>query len=237
MLDKYKAKNSYKTLHKDLTRLHQKYQQLKAAQQVKNVLRSLWEIHISFHNITVMMIWEKSSCSSAQYTADNIFAPSDNPYLKAEAYRSVAGKLAWELYEANEGKMALEVERNLAVEEKDQVSELLDINLNKLESQKKSVKRTANREAYWNEKCQKLQDNERVENETEILTAEIATLKEQLSLRSNEIKELKQLIDELNIENIQLRNIEEVSLFGENTNSYIPELHACVYSLLDCHVS
>ena len=32
--------------------------------------------------------------------------------------------------------MALEVERNLAVEEKDQVNELLDINLNKLESQK-----------------------------------------------------------------------------------------------------
>ena len=99
------------------------------------------------------------------------------------------------------------------------------------------MKRTANREAYWNENCQKLQDNERVENKTEILIAEIATLKEQLSLRSNEIKELKQLIDELNIENIQLRNIEEVSLFGENTNSYIPELHACVNPLLDCHVS
>ena len=41
----------------------------------------------------------------------------------------------------------------------------------------------------------------------------------------------------MNLENIDLQNIEEVSLFDENANSYIPKLHAYVYSLLDCHVS
>ena len=144
MLDKNKAKNSYKTLHKDLTRLHKKYQQLnksKSRSTGKEGFEKFMGDSYQFPQYYSDNDLGKSSCRSAQYTTDNIFAPSDNPYLQAEAYRSVAGKLAWELYEANEGKMALEVERNLAVEEKDQVNELLDINLGKLESQKKSCKK------------------------------------------------------------------------------------------------
>ena len=131
MLDKYKAKNTYKTLHKDLTRLHQKYQQLnksKSRPTGKECFEKFMGDSYQFLQYYSDDDLGKSSCSSAQYTTDNIFAPSDNPYLKAEAYRSVAGKLAWELYEANEGKIALEVERNLAVEEKDQMNDLLDIN-------------------------------------------------------------------------------------------------------------
>ena len=48
---------------------------------------------------------------------------------------------------------------------------------------------------------------------------------------------LKTTIDELNIDNIDLQNIEELSLLDENTNTYILQLHACVYSLLDGHDS
>ena len=48
---------------------------------------------------------------------------------------------------------------------------------------------------------------------------------------------LKTTIDELNIDNIDLQNIEELSLLDENTNTYILQLQACVYSLLDGHDS
>ena len=69
------------------------------------------------------------------------------------------------------------------------------------------------------------------------LTAQVATLQSQLKLKNDEIKNLREAINELNIKNIDLQNIEELSLLDENTNTFIPQLHACVYILLDCHVS
>ena len=69
------------------------------------------------------------------------------------------------------------------------------------------------------------------------MTAQIASLHQELKVKSDEIKNQKEIIDELNIQNMELKNIDEVCLFNENTNSYIPQLNSCVYSLLDCHVS
>ena len=99
MFDKYKAKNSYKTLHKDLTRLNQKYQQINKSKSRPTGKEGFGKFTTDSYQFPQYYSDDglgKSSCSSAQYTTDNIFAPSDNPYLKAEAYRSVAGKLAWE---------------------------------------------------------------------------------------------------------------------------------------------
>ena len=45
------------------------------------------------------------------------------------------------------------------------------------------MKRSANREAYWREKCLKLESNEDVEDEIEALTAQVATLQGQLKLK------------------------------------------------------
>ena len=53
------------------------------------------------------------------------------------------------------------------------------------------MKRSANREAYWREKCQKLESNETVEDEIEALMAQVATLKGQLVLKNDEIKNLR----------------------------------------------
>ena len=93
------------------------------------------------------------------------------------------------------------------------------------------MKRSAIREAYWREKRLKLESNEEVENEIEALTSQVATLQSQLKLKNDEIKNLRETIDELNIENTDLQYIEELLLLDENTNTYIPQLHACVHSL------
>ena len=86
----------------------------------------------------------------------------------------------------------------------------------KVDSQKKVVKRFANREAYWREKCLMLESNETCEDETEALTAKVATLKGQLVLKNGEIKNLTETIDELNLENIDLQNIKYI---------YFPEVN------------
>ena len=112
------------------------------------------------------------------------------------------------------------------MQKKDDLNEELNTSLSNVESQKKVVKRSAKREAYWREKCQMLESNETVEDEIEALMAQVATLKGQLVLKNDEIKDLRETIDELKLENIDLQNIEEVSLFDENANSYIPQSHA-----------
>ena len=69
MLDKYKAKTSYKILHKDLTRLHQKYQQLnksKSRPTGKEGFERFMTDSYQFPQYYSDDALGKSSCSSAQ---------------------------------------------------------------------------------------------------------------------------------------------------------------------------
>lgn len=86
-------------------------------------------------------------------------------------------------------------------------------------------------------KLHKVQQNVNAENEVHSLYAQIVELKETSTAKNEEIKNLNQLIDELNTENIDLNKLENMDLFDKESNSCNLDLHACVYTLLDNHVS
>ena len=68
--------------------------------------------------------------------------------MKAEVYKSVAGKLAQELIQEWESKLVAQEELELVIGENDSLYEDLGVSLEKIESQKKVVKRTTHRESY-----------------------------------------------------------------------------------------
>ena len=87
---------------------------------------------------------EKSSTSDVVTVIiqeNKLFIPSDNVYRKAETYKSVAGKIAKELFVEKERKLAIQEELDLFVEEKDDLNAELDSSLSKVERQKKSCEK------------------------------------------------------------------------------------------------
>ncbi|XP_052812589.1 uncharacterized protein LOC128240121 [Mya arenaria] len=105
---------------------------------------------------------------------------------------------------------------------------------------KKELKRTNSRENYWRNKCQKLED------ETSCLIIEdpcscdlnerLDSLQAEIKIMKNINSDLNKQIDELKIEVETLKDRENCIFYNEHTNSYSPELHVCVYSLLNCNV-
>jgi hypothetical protein len=239
MLKTYQLNSSwYKAMLGVITRTHQKYQQLNKSKSRVKGKESLEQF--------LKSSFQKPSYDSEKCGKENIetvrsepFADTDDLSLQAETFKSVAGKLAGELIESKHEIEALEEELELTINEKDMLNEHLEINSQKLDSQRKTLKRTVNRESYWREKYLKIDHdiNETTANEIQSLKMKIHELKQQLSEKNREITKLKEVVDELNVENIDLKKIDNMILFDEDKNCYISQLHACVYSLLDYQVS
>lgn len=225
---------SYKTVLGSVTRCFQRFKHLsKSKGRVKGK-----ENLDRFLNENFRKTFEYGSCEkSVSASRSEPFSSEDDPSMVAEVYKSVAEKLSVELKQTRHEMDIMEQELNLAVTEKDELNEHMDLNAGLIDSQKKKLKRTANREVYWREKCLKLDEVENDETEINTLKSKLNELKEQLKTKDTELKTMKDLIDELNVENYDLKNKETMHLFDPDKNCYISELHACVYDLLDCHVS
>ena len=66
-----------------------------------------------------------------------IFSPSDSVHIKAAVYKSVAEKLAKELSNERESKLAVQEELEVIEGEKDSLNEELDVSLEKMDIQKR----------------------------------------------------------------------------------------------------
>ena len=238
VLEKNKNLNmSYKAVLGSVSRLYQRYQHLnKSKGRVKgkeNLDRFMIEKFKFPQNN------EKQSCSPEVLpgSTGSIFHSTDNLHLKASTYQNVAEKLASELIETQKTMAIVTEERDVAITEKDELNESIEKNETLIDTQKKALKRTANRETYWRQKTKKMEHAVDDKDQIQILNDQIQELEHKLSIKNEEQIELKEVIDSLKIENVELKQIENLIFFDESTNCYIPQLHACIYSLLDNHVS
>ena len=94
------------------------------------------------------------SCS----TTASPFALSHDQTFRTVTYENVAYKLASHLNKTMKDKQNLEDELNYVINEKDSLNMSIEKCDNKIEEQKKQLKRTANRETYWREKCMSLKN-------------------------------------------------------------------------------
>lgn len=72
--------------------------------------------------------------------------------FQASVYKDVCCKLASEVSTLKDRNVELEEELNLVVNEKDDLNESIDNLDEKLNTNKKQLKRTVQRENYWREK-------------------------------------------------------------------------------------
>lgn len=225
---------SEKTLQKDLTRLYQKFKNLnkskgrvKGKENLERFLNDVYKFPIQSDECE-----PKPSCSTAP------FSSSDDITLQASVYKNVCEELASEVNELRNKQIDLEEELNVVVNEKDVLNESVEELDRKLEVNRKNLKRTANRENYWREKSIKLNENIVTDSDnTACRNDEINELKEEIKSKETQIKQLTLQLHELQSEVDNLKQIENCEFFYETSNTYLPELHNCVYSLLNYQVS
>ncbi|XP_052225068.1 uncharacterized protein LOC127840695 [Dreissena polymorpha] len=108
-----------------------------------------------------------------------------------------------------------------------------------IQDRNRQLKRTSSREIYWREKCQKLNYDERIYTEDDMITKHmtIAGLEKQVKDKNKQIKELNERLSELEVENCKLKKTKEAIIFDEESKTYSTDAHLCVYSLLNCNVA
>lgn len=145
MLNKCQSNVSYKAMLGAVTRAYQKYHHLNKS---KGRTKGRQNLDRFFNDKFII-----PPCDDSNNTVVSSWsAPSDDPYVKAEAYQSVAMKLADDLNTSTQECAAIGEELNISLHEKNRLNESLERKESKLGNQRKLLKRTANREAYWREK-------------------------------------------------------------------------------------
>ncbi|XP_053385391.1 uncharacterized protein LOC123527298 [Mercenaria mercenaria] len=130
---------------------------------------------------------------------------------------------------------------NDSIQEKNVLNTSLKKTSENLKFQKNELKRTSSRENYWREKCRKIEENENelkyTEDDIDRLIGEIAELKTQSNADKDMINSLNAHIESLKLENESLSTVQQGIFYNNVTRCYSPEMHLCVYSLLNSHVS
>ncbi|XP_062619501.1 uncharacterized protein LOC134281055 [Saccostrea cucullata] len=111
----------------------------------------------------------------------------------------------------------------------------------KLKSSNQAVKRTKRREDYWKTKCTKLETSDDTSKEDyQALLNELQAENDQLRVTVNDLQHtLKEKDDEISYLVEQLHNLTDnkvINLFDKKEKAFTPELHLCVYSLLEHNV-
>lgn len=111
----------------------------------------------------------------------------------------------------------------------------------KLESSNKTVKRTKRREDYWKTKCTKLETTtDTTKEDYQQLINELQADNDQQRTTINELQTaLKEKDDQIAHLIEQLQEGAEtrvIHLFDKKEKAFTPELHLCVYSLLEHNV-
>ena len=169
------------------------------------------------------------------------FHESDCKSFQAETYFDVANKLASEVHNLKSKNDKLEEHLNLTIEEKDELNVSIEKTENSLADNKRNLKRTANRENYWREKCLKIvnDNNEKIYSEEEFQTlhSKISVMEIDRKQLNNQIAELQNHKFILEEQLAHQQKINEALFYDECSKTYSTDLHQCVYSLLDNNVA
>lgn len=170
----------------------------------------------------------------------SLFQASDSLEMKAHVVEKVACDLAEEVSELKLKNVQTEEELDTVVREKDELNECIESVETKIDEQKKNLKRTINREAYWREKCKKLDYslNETIytQDNVDALNEKILQLQNENIANNIEIDHLNNRINELEITNNEIENA-EIDVHDARSRTYSTKLQECVYSLLHNSVS
>jgi len=184
---------------------------------------------------------DTSDSISATGSRSNSFSSFDEQCpIHSSTYQDVSSQLCNEL---NELKMQTE-ETKQTIEQtnalNDSLSKLLELKDIELELKSKEIenkvtelKRTSRRENYWRER----------NSSTPVCVCDESSFDEIVTLK-NEIKSLKQInknlhttIHSLQEENEMLQKRNDCSFYDSDKHSFLPELHICVYELLNYNVA
>ena len=236
IIDEAGSKAQYTTVYKDLDRLFKRFQHLnKSKGRTKGKVNLDRFLEDTYKMPEPLSDINKPSTSIGK-ECESPFASTDDPSMTAGVYKSVCMKLAGEVSELRDKQVSMEEELNIVINEKDILNESVEEMEGKIGENRKNLKRTANRESYWREKCMKIDESfidERLQN----IKLENSELKDQLKRKEREINELKTQMNDLHNELENLTFVQHAEFYDEQSQTYLPELHSCVYSLLDFQVS